>query len=74
MLNITTIEKGFILNDSTYTFENFMDNDESVSHEMVSESQVHIGTDKGVILLDLTCSIEGIQFTDIAEFVKALKL
>jgi hypothetical protein len=65
MYNITTIENGFIFNSLEYTFEE--------ENEIISDSQILIGTNQGVILLDLSCTINGIEFTDIELFIKALK-
>jgi hypothetical protein len=65
MLNITTITNGFILNQTQYTFEGQI--------EIISESQCHVPTDKGIILSDLSCTINEIEFTNINVFVKALK-
>jgi hypothetical protein len=65
MYNITTIQNGFIFNSIEYTFEG--------ENEVISESQVLIGTTQGLILLDLSCTINNVQFTDINLFVTALK-
>lgn len=65
MNNITTIPNGFEFNDSSYLFEGEI--------EVISKSQCHVPTNEGIILLDLSCSINGIEFTDIELFVKALK-
>ncbi len=65
MLNITTIENGFEFNDTTFLFEGI--------DEIVSETQVHVGTNLGIILLDLTCTINEVEFTDINLFLAALK-
>ncbi len=65
MLNITTITNGFILNQIQYIFEGEI--------EIISESQCHASTDKGIILLDLLCTINEIEFTNINLFVQALK-
>jgi hypothetical protein len=65
MLNITTTQNGFELNDLTYLFEGI--------DEVVSNSQVHVGTNQGIILLDLTCTINEVEFTDINLFLSALK-
>jgi hypothetical protein len=73
MLNITTIQNGFEFNDSSYLFQNFSLNGELVAYEIIGESQVHFGTDKGIILLDLSCTINEVEFTDINLFVSALK-
>lgn len=65
MLNITTIKNGFIFLDTEYLLDGFS--------EVISDSQCHIGTDKGIILLDLTCTIDGFEFTDINLFIETLK-
>jgi hypothetical protein len=65
MFNITTIPNGFILNETQYTFEGEI--------EIISESQCHVPTNEGTILLDLSCTINEVEFTDINLFVKALK-
>lgn len=73
MLNITTIQNGFEFNETTYLFENFLLNNELVSFEIIGENQCHIGTNQGIILLDLSCTINEVEFTDINLFVSALK-
>jgi hypothetical protein len=65
MLNITTIQNGFVLNQTQYTFEGEI--------EIISESQCHAPTDKGIIFLDLTCLINEVEFTDINLFILSLK-
>jgi hypothetical protein len=65
MYNITTIENGFILNETQYTFEGEI--------EIISKSQCHAHTSNGVILLDLSCSVNDLEYTDINLFVQALK-
>jgi hypothetical protein len=65
MYNITTIQNGFIFNSLEYTFEG--------ENEIISDSQVLFGTTSGLILLDLSCTINEVEFTDINLFVKALK-
>ncbi len=64
-MNITTIENGFSFNDLIYLFNGEI--------ETISESQCLTPTDKGTILLDLSCTINEIEFTDINEFIIALK-
>jgi hypothetical protein len=64
-MNITTIENGFSFNDLTYLFEGEI--------EVISESQCHILTTEGTILLDLSCTINEVEFTDINLFIKQLK-
>lgn len=64
-MNIVTIQKGFILNETQYIFEGEI--------EIISETQCHVPTNDGIILLDLSCSINGIEFTGIELFIQALK-
>ena len=64
-MNITTIQNGFSLNNTDYLFQGEI--------EVISESQCHVPTDNGIILLDLTCTINGVKYTDINLFVEALK-
>jgi hypothetical protein len=64
-MNIVTIENGFEFNDSIYLFEGEI--------EVISESQCHVPTNEGTILLDLSCTINEVEFTDINLFIQALK-
>jgi hypothetical protein len=65
MYNITTIQNGFIFNSIEYFFDG--------ENEIISESQALIATNNGIILLDLTCTINEVEYTDINLFVEALK-
>jgi hypothetical protein len=64
MLNLVTIPNGFIMNSSDYLFDGEI--------EIISETQCHAPTDKGIILLDLSCTINDVVYTDINLFVSAL--
>ena len=64
-MNITTIQNGFNFNDLIYLFDGEI--------EVISESQCHVPTNDGIILLDLSCTINDIAYTDINLFVVALK-
>lgn len=64
-MDIKTIKNGFKFNDLIYLFEG--------QDEIISESQVHIGTNQGILLLDLSCTINDIEFTDINLFTTTLK-
>jgi hypothetical protein len=64
-MNITTILNGFTFNDLTYLFEGEI--------EVISESQCLTPTNDGTILLDLSCTINELEFTDINEFITALR-
>lgn len=66
-MNITTKPNGFIFNGIDYEFS------ERHSEEILNENQVHIPTKSGVLLLDLSCTINNVQFTNIDLFVNALK-
>jgi hypothetical protein len=66
MLNIKTIKNGFQLNNLIYLFDG--------NAEVISESQCHIPTNNGIILLDLSCAINEVEFLDINEFIKALNI
>ena len=68
MYNITKIEGGFQYNGVEYTFIEI----DGLQYQMVSNSQVHIYTDYGIILFDLTCSINEQMFTDINIFINTL--
>ncbi len=66
MLNIKTIQNGFQLNNLIYLFDG--------KAEVISESQCHIPTNNGIILLDISCTINDVEFLNINEFIKALKI
>ena len=64
MFNIVTIENGFIFNNTEYIFDG--------EYEIINETQVHIPTNKGILLLDLSCSIDEVSYDEINLFVQAL--
>lgn len=76
MLNINKIENGFVINGINYLFNNFENDNngtlQNVSYFINSESQVLVGTTYGIIMLDLSCTIEGQEYTDINLFVQNL--
>jgi hypothetical protein len=71
-MNITTIKNGFNFNEIDYTFQNQETDTGFVSSEIVSDSQLLIGTNDGLTFLDLSCTINGKTFKDINEFLIAL--
>ena len=75
--NITTTKNGFNFKDESYTFSTtqvFDENENPIEVDsIVSTESVLVATDKGVIYLDLSCTINNVQFTDIDLFVNALK-
>lgn len=64
MLNLTTITSGFIMNELEYLFEG--------EAEILSETQAHVPTDKGVILCDTSMSVNEITYDSINDFLTAL--
>lgn len=70
---LNTIQGGYSTNGVDYLFQDFEMEDILIPYSIISPSQVLIGTDKGIILLDLTCTINGVKYTDINLFVEALK-
>jgi hypothetical protein len=70
---LITIPNGYSNNGIDYLFQDFDMDGNIVPYSIMSASQVLMGTDKGIILLDLSCTINGIEYTDINLFVLALK-
>ena len=74
--NITTTENGFNFQDESYTFSTtqMFDENENIIEvdSIISSENVLIATDKGVIYLDLSCTINDAEYTDINLFVEAL--
>lgn len=68
MYNITKIEGGFILNSSSYQFLDI----DGQYYQVISNEQAHVYTDLGIILLDLSCSIDNTIYDDINLFISAL--
>jgi hypothetical protein len=66
-MNITTKNNGFIFNGIDYKFS------DTNTEEVLSENQVHISTNAGILLFDLSCTINDVEYTDINLFVSALK-
>lgn len=64
MLNIKTIQNGFQLNNLIYLFDG--------KAEVISESQCHIPTNNGIILLDLSCTINNKLYNNIDNFINEL--
>lgn len=64
MININTIENGFIMNEIEFTFEG--------QDEILDKTQAHVSTDRGVILMDTTMSINGESFDNINDFLISL--
>jgi hypothetical protein len=72
MNNIEKKIGGFFFHSLEYTFKDMNTEAGIVSNEIVSDSQVLVGTTDGVIMLDLSCTIEGETYTDINLFIQNL--
>lgn len=70
---LVTIPNGYSNNGIDYLFQDFDMDGNIVPYSIMSASQVLMGTDKGIILLDLSCTVNSIEYTDINLFVQALK-
>ena len=64
MINLTTIKGGFEINELEYLFDG--------EAEILDETQAHVPTDKGVILCDITMSINEETYENINDFITAL--
>ena len=64
MFNLITIKNGFIMNELEYHFEG--------EAEIINETQAHVPTDKGVILCDITMSINEETYENINDFITKL--
>jgi hypothetical protein len=70
---LITINNGYSTNGIDYLFQEFEMNGIIVPYSIMSSSQVLMGTDRGIILLDLSCTINGEEFTDINLFITSLR-
>jgi len=68
MYNIIKIEGGFVHNSTSYQFIDI----DGQYYQVISNEQVHVYTDFGIILLDLSCSIDDEYYEDIDSFISAL--
>ena len=68
MYNIIKIEGGFELDGRVYEFIEI----DGIQYNLISESQVHIMTDCGIILLDLNCTIDGYPCENMNQFITEL--
>jgi hypothetical protein len=64
MINLTTIQKGFIMRESEYYFEG--------EAEILDETQAHVPTDNGVIFCDTSMSVNEKNFDNINDFLNEL--
>lgn len=67
-MNIITTSKGFLLNNIEYSLK------EDLSIEILNEEQAHVHTNNGIVLFDLSITIDEKSFSTIEELVQALEL
>ena len=64
MINLITIQNGFVMNELEYLFEG--------EAEVLDDTQAHVPTDKGIILCDTSMSINEETYENINDFLNAL--
>jgi hypothetical protein len=64
MINLTTIKGGFVMNELEYLFEG--------EAEILTETQAHVPTYKGLIFCDTSMSINEETYKNINDFLNAL--
>ena len=64
MINLTTISNGFAMNELEYLFDG--------EAEILNETQAHVPTDRGVIFMDTTMTIDNESFNNINDFLTKL--
>ena len=64
MCNLITIQNGFIMNESEFHFEG--------EAEILNDEQAHVPTDRGVIFMDTTMTIDNESFNNINDFLTKL--
>jgi hypothetical protein len=64
MINLTTIQNGFIMHEFEFHFDG--------DAEVLDTTQAHVPTDRGVILCDTTMTIDGESFNNINDFLTTL--
>lgn len=76
MMNINKIIGGYQYNNEEYLFTNYdasiNGSIQSVQYEILSSKEAHIGTDKGVVFLDTSVTIDGNTYNTIQNFITAL--
>lgn len=71
-MNITKIDNGFNINNIDYLFQEVETETGLVAYEILSESQVLVGTNEGFIFLDLSCTIDNVLYTNMTQFIEVL--
>jgi hypothetical protein len=64
MINLTTINGGFIMNKSEYLFEG--------EKEILNNEQAHVPTNGGILLIDTTMKVDNKEFQTIEQLLQEL--
>jgi hypothetical protein len=64
MYNITKISGGFLFKEMSYNFNEV----DGAKYKVLTSTQLWVYTDQGIILFDLTCTIDGVSYTDVNVF------
>lgn len=68
-INITSIVSGFdFLNNEYILMKSYY----SKGYEIISDTQCNFETDKGIIMLDTSCSIDDVFYDEIQLFVNKI--
>lgn len=67
-MKITTTKNRFEFDGVKYRFS------DETRTEIVSDSQIFAFTDKGIILLDKSCTIDGVVYDEINNFANQLNI
>jgi hypothetical protein len=75
-LNLITFPGGFSIagTKKSYVFQNYYFNEEesSIENQALNTDSAFVGTDKGIIFLDTTCTINNTGYNDITAFLSIL--
>jgi len=75
-LNITKFDGGFSIDGTRkrYIFQPYYlsEEDPSVNNETLTNSAAFVGTDRGVVFLDTTCTINNTTYKGITDFLSSL--
>ena len=64
MYNISKISGGFLFNEMTYNLNEV----DGAKYKVLTSTQLWVYTDQGIILFDLTCTIDGVSYNDVNVF------
>jgi hypothetical protein len=64
MINLTTTSKGFIMNGYEFYFQG--------EKEILNNEQAHVPTNKGILLIDTTMTVDGKNYSTIDQLLQEL--